>query len=141
MNKSKLLWTTLGIVLVAGLVWVIAAAPKTQAPQGAPETQTPAPVAKQTSNPPPAPTSDKKSVSIQNFAFNPADTILKRGGKITFTNNDNVTHNITFEAQVYGVVTLAPGQSETIDTTAFPPGTYNYHCGIHPSMKGVLTLQ
>lgn len=256
----------MGVVLVAGLVWVIATAPKTQAPQGAPESQTPAPAA-QTPSPVPsqapapkpsgtsgsgtpkpvsisliAPSGGEKwltgqnhtiswtspaqitgeivllqaetgavagwinsttganqtsfdwdtrylytarngairkdvsagnykirvkfdgasypvltsgvmsitavsqpaetrSVSIQGFAFNPSNTVVPKGGKVTFTNNDPVAHTITFQTSVYPPSPIAPGTSVTVDTSVFPAGAFNYYCSIHPSMTGVITVQ
>lgn len=256
MNKSKLLWATLGVVLVAGLVWVIATAPKSQAPQSPSEVASPSgsetapvpnPVGGTTGGVPksiflvaplggetwligqshtiswtnaaqitgeiallqagtktvvgwinsstgmtqtsyawdtksvstlrsgglrkdvvpgnylirvkfdsaryPILTSGQialtamplpiagKSVSIQGFAFSPANITIARGGKVTFTNNDSVAHNITFNTTIYPASPLNPGASVTIDTSKFPPGTYNYYCSIHRSMTGTITVQ
>lgn len=88
-----------------------------------------------------APAAETRTVTIQNYAFNPANTIVSRGGKVTFRNNDGMKHNVTFESTVYPVSHLDPGASAIIDTTGFPPGTYKYYCSLHPTMKGVLTVQ
>lgn len=141
MDKSKLLWVTLGVVLVAGLVWVIASAPKSQAPQSPSEVASPSAAPTPPAPGTPAPSVETKSVNIQDFAFGPTNTVITRGGKVTFTNNDGASHNVTFDTGVYPVSPLASGASVTIDTSSFPPGTYNYHCSLHPSMKGTLTVQ
>ncbi len=79
------------------------------------------------------------SVTIANFAFSPTDITVKKGTKVTWTNNDGTTHIIagdTSDGPSNG--TVAPGQSYsfTFDTV----GTFKYHCAIHSSMTGSVTV-
>ncbi len=76
-------------------------------------------------------------ISIINFSFEPGSLKVAPGTKITWTNNDSATHQI--KSDTFSSDPLAHGQtfSVTLDT----PGVYNYSCAIHPSMKGIITVQ
>lgn len=86
----------------------------------------------------PSSTSTDK-VSIANFAFSPTDITVKKGTKVTWTNNDSTTHTITSEDE-HGPSSdnVSPGQSYTF--TFADEGTFNYHCSIHPQMTGTVTV-
>lgn len=76
-------------------------------------------------------------VSISNFVFAPQAITIPAGATVTWTNNDTPPHTIKFSD--FTSETLATGQSvqHKFDT----PGTYQYSCGIHPSMKGTVIVQ
>ena len=76
------------------------------------------------------------SVSIAKFAFAPASMSGTVGQPVTWTNNDAVVHTVTSTAWDSG--DIAPGASFTF--TPQQPGTYTYHCSIHPFMTGTLTV-
>jgi plastocyanin len=106
----------------------------TVAPTAAPNaTPTPTPTAAPTATAQPAPQS--ASVKIQNFAFDPQITKIAAGGSVTWTNQDGTTHTVTFSDSTQ---TISNGASYTkkFDT----PGTYAYHCSIHPSMTGTVEV-
>ena len=74
-----------------------------------------------------------------NLAFNPATLTVKAGTKVTWTNNDSVLHTVTSDSGgVLGSTNIPPGQSFSFTFTA--PGTVSYHCAVHPSMKGSVTV-
>ena len=74
-------------------------------------------------------------MTIDKFAFAPKDLSVKVGQTVTFANNDAVAHTATSDAFDSGE--LAPGASYSF--TPQQPGTYAYHCSIHPFMTGTLT--
>ena len=84
--------------------------------------------------------SETNSVTIQNFAFSPVNISVKAGTKVTWTNNDSATHTITETDDKTGPNSgnVAPGSS--YDFTFTKPGIYHYHCAIHPSMTGTVTV-
>lgn len=84
----------------------------------------------------PAPLVAAPGVSIGKFAFNPATIAVKVGQSITFTNNDPVAHTSTNGTWDSGEI--APGGSFT--TTVQQPGTYAYHCSIHPFMQATVVV-
>jgi plastocyanin len=78
------------------------------------------------------------SVDISNFSFNPPSITVKANSDIIFSNKDNVTHTVTADNGKFNQE-LASGATATI--TIADPGTYTYHCSVHPSMKGTITVQ
>jgi plastocyanin len=78
------------------------------------------------------------TVSIKNFAFNPPNTTVSPGTTLTWVNNDQVPHTATANDGAFDSGTLQPGQSYSF---AFDkPGTYAYHCNIHPYMTATVTV-
>ena len=79
------------------------------------------------------------AVDIKNFAFNPATTSVSAGSKVTWTNSDTTAHTVTFDDGSADSGDLAAGA--TFDHTFASAGTFAYHCAIHSSMKGTVTVQ
>lgn len=79
------------------------------------------------------------TVNIANFAFTPATVTIKKGGKITWTNNDSVAHTATGRNNEFDSGTLNNGQSFT--QTFNNAGTFNYYCTLHPSMTGTIVVE
>ena len=77
------------------------------------------------------------NISIQNLAFNPQTLTIKAGTEVMWTNNDSVTHSI--KSSTINSVPLNAG--DTIKYTFKTAGTFNYTCGIHPSMTGTIIIQ
>ena len=87
----------------------------------------------------PMPSSSSIAVSISGFAFNPPALTIKKGTKVTWTNNDSVSHTVTSDSgSLLNSPTLAPGQTYTVTFTSV--GTTAYHCSIHPNMHGSITV-
>jgi len=80
----------------------------------------------------------KSEVNIASFAFMPAKVSATAGKPLTFVNTDDTPHQITVAGGPRSEVFLR-GQraSITIDNA----GEYNYICGLHPSMKGVIEVK
>jgi plastocyanin len=83
------------------------------------------------------PAADANSVSIQGFAFNPGTLTVKTGATVTWTNNDSVIH--TIKSDTFHSGNIAKG--DTFQFTFTSPGTFNYSCGIHPSMTGKIVVE
>lgn len=77
------------------------------------------------------------SVSIKGFAFEPASLKVARGTTVIWANDDAVDHTITGPGFNSGQI--APGA--TFSYTFDKAGTYDYSCGIHPSMKGQVVVE
>ena len=77
-------------------------------------------------------------VSIENFAFNPAAITAKVGDTVTFTNGDSAGHTATLDDGSCFTPTIASGKSDGLTFTA--AGTYPFHCAIHSTMKGTITV-
>ena len=97
---------------------------------------------------PPAPASPQSpmtvgnTITIKNFAFEPSTLVVKTGTVVTWTNQDAVPHTIasdTGSPVPFSSDSLSTGASYTFTFTQ--PGTFTYHCSIHPSMKGTIIVQ
>ena len=78
------------------------------------------------------------SVSIEGFAFKPADITAKVGQTITFTNGDSAPHTATLDDGSCTTPHINTGSSDGLTFTA--AGTYPFHCNVHPTMKGTITI-
>jgi plastocyanin len=77
-------------------------------------------------------------VNIASFAFLPAKISAMAGKALTFFNSDDTPHQITVAGGPRTEVFLR-GQKAAL--TIDKPGEYNYICGLHPSMKGVIEVK
>jgi plastocyanin len=78
------------------------------------------------------------AVSIVDFAFQPASIEVPAGSTVTWTNAGAATHTATADDGTFDSGQLKPGAnfSQTFTT----PGTYTYHCEIHPQMTGTVVV-
>jgi plastocyanin len=74
-------------------------------------------------------------VSMKDIKFNPGTVTIKAGGKVTWTNDDSVGHDVTADDFESGSPGGIDGGS-TFSHTFKKAGTYNYVCSVHPGMKG-----
>jgi plastocyanin len=79
-------------------------------------------------------------VTIQNFAFSPTNITIAKGTTVTWTNKDSTAHTVTETDGKSGPNSgdVNPGSSYMF--TFSQPGTYSYHCSIHPEMTGTVTV-
>jgi plastocyanin len=86
------------------------------------------------------PVSSDTIVEIKNFSFNPSTLTIKTGSKVTWINNDVTAHTVTSNSgNLLNSKPLSPGQSFSFTFTN--PASVNYHCNIHPMMKGQIIVQ
>jgi plastocyanin len=86
----------------------------------------------------PAGGGSSSAVEIKDFAFSPAGATVTTGSKVTWTNSDTTAHTVTFDDGSADSGNLAAGA--TFDHTFASAGTFAYHCAIHSSMKGTVTV-
>ena len=80
------------------------------------------------------------AIEISNFAFSPQTVTLNAGDSISWINKDSAPHTITSNSGKELVSSsLASGQSYS--HTFNVVGTYEYHCSIHTTMKGVIIVK
>jgi plastocyanin len=82
-------------------------------------------------------------VGIHIFQFRPGQLEVRSGTRVTWTNQDEITHTITsgtreqrdgrFDQRLEG-----RGAAATVEFTN--PGVYPYFCGRHPSMRGEIRV-
>ena len=74
------------------------------------------------------------------LAFQPPQTSVAPGGKVTWKNTGKVAHTATFDDEKLDTNVVAPGSESTL-TAPTKPGSYSYRCNIHPAkMRGVLVV-
>lgn len=78
------------------------------------------------------------AVSLKNLAFYPSTSNIKIGTKVRWTNKDVVNHTIVSDSGTFNSGTLSPGQSFSFTFNKL--GSVNYHCTIHPAMKGLIII-
>jgi plastocyanin len=78
-------------------------------------------------------------VSMKDIKFNPGTATIKAGGKVTWTNDDSVGHDVTADDFESGSPGGIQGGS-TYSHTFKKPGTYDYVCSVHPGMKGSIKV-
>ncbi len=77
-------------------------------------------------------------MNIQNFAYQYATMQVRAGTTVTWTNQDNVPHSITFKNGMKDSGLFYQGQS--FSYTFNTPGTYQYSCTVHPYMVATVTV-
>ena len=84
-------------------------------------------------------------VEMRNDAFTPQHIQVALGTTVTWTNKDNVPHNVTFSPVVpnannnWDSGLLYPGESYSYTFTS--RGTFQYHCSEHPfEMTGTVSV-
>ncbi len=88
----------------------------------------------------PASGASGSSVKISGFKFAPTSLTAKRGAEVTVTNDDSTAHTATADnGNAFDTGTLDPGSSKPISVGK--PGSYAYHCSIHPFMKGTIVVR
>ena len=84
-------------------------------------------------------------VTMSEIQFKPASVTVSKGGKVTWTNEETVPHDVTkaggpgpdFKSGESGGMAQGDTFSQTFDT----PGTVEYACTVHASMEGTVTVE
>lgn len=82
------------------------------------------------------------TITIDDNKFSPSTRNVHKGSVVTWMNSDSIKHTATAHAAdgtiLFDSGDIAAGASwpRTFDTV----GTFEYHCDIHPSMQGTITV-
>lgn len=76
-------------------------------------------------------------VWIQNSSFNPSNRTVSAGTTVTWTNKEGTVHTVTGTGFNSGNL----ANNATFSFTFPVAGTFPYHCTIHPTMAGTITVQ
>lgn len=75
-------------------------------------------------------------MTIKDFAFNPNVVHIAAGGSVTWTNQDGTAHTVKFGDSESSTLGNSATYTKKFDT----PGKYDYICGIHTYMKGIVEV-
>jgi amicyanin len=80
------------------------------------------------------------TIKIRDLSFGPPNIKIKKGTKVTWTNEDTLGHSVLADdaTNTGGLPTDRPlmGHKDTFSLTFQTAGTFRYHCGAHSFMRG-----
>ena len=77
-------------------------------------------------------------IVIQNFRFDPPTIAVPVGATVTWTNRDEEIHSLVSPQGGFSSTALDSDQQFAFRFEK--PGTYEYHCGLHPQMTGTVVV-
>lgn len=81
------------------------------------------------------------TITIRDFSFSPSTLTVKAGTTVEWLNDGPSSHTTTSDAALWDSGSLNPpsgtgaysgGSGGTFSYTFMTPGTYTYHCSLHP---------
>jgi len=79
-------------------------------------------------------------IRIEGYQFVPAEVAIKAGDTVRWTNHEKRTsHSVLFPFEG-GLESERLFPEESWQRRFEKPGRYDYHCGPHPEMKGVVVV-
>ena len=83
-------------------------------------------------------TSSGNTVSMYNMQFGTGSLTVKAGTTVTWTNGDNMIHDVIADDASFKSADMKYGDTytHTFDTK----GTFAYHCSYHSGMKGTVVV-
>jgi plastocyanin len=90
--------------------------------------------------PPPGPKGGPgtNEVWIQGMAFTPSTITVAAGTTIKWTNKDAVNHTVTSDTGLFESGSM--GDGATFSLMFDTPGSFPYHCAVHPGMKATVVV-
>lgn len=79
------------------------------------------------------------TVQIKSTGFVPAAVTINQDDSVTWTNTDTKDHQVVANAGSFASAILKPGKTYTHAFRA--GGTFRYHDGLHPALKGTITVR
>jgi plastocyanin len=83
-------------------------------------------------------TSGASTKTTTAFSPNPFTRSLATSGQVTWVNSDGITHTVVSDLPLFDSGNVPAGDTYTFVFSA--PGTYAYHCSIHPNMVGTIVI-
>jgi plastocyanin len=79
-------------------------------------------------------------VTIDNFTFSPKEITVKPGDTVTWTNRDDIPHNVRSSPPgTWKCAVMDTGN--TCDITFKDAGSFQYFCALHPHMTGKIIVK
>jgi plastocyanin len=77
-------------------------------------------------------------VFIQNMAFEPGTITVTANTTLIWINKDALAHTVTSNTGLFDSGSIST--NATFTCLFITPGSYPYHCSIHPSMSGTVIV-
>lgn len=126
MNTRRLVAAAFAVAITAAMVGCTASASGTVAPGAGASPST-------NSGSPPGNAQMAATVTIKNFKFVPDNVTLKKGGTITWVNEDDAKHDASPKNNTGFTKTALLAKGEKGTATFAGTGTFDYICSVHPS--------
>jgi plastocyanin len=79
-------------------------------------------------------------VEMQDFSFEPPTVTIQAGGKVAWQNEGETAHTATADDDAFDTGTVDPGKLKSEAAAFKEPGSFSYHCEIHPQMTGTVEV-
>jgi plastocyanin len=80
-------------------------------------------------------------VTIDNFAFTPAEITVSPGTTVTWLNRDDIPHTVTDAADTKAFKSAPLDTGDSFSHLFATPGTYHYFCSLHTHMQGTIVVR
>ncbi len=79
-------------------------------------------------------------VRIEGYQYQPAEVTIRAGDSVRWTNHEKRTSHSVLFPRDGGLESERMFPQESWQRRFEKPGRYDYHCGPHPEMKGVVVV-
>jgi plastocyanin len=86
-----------------------------------------------------APTGAPAGAALEISGFQFGAVTVGAGGQVTVNNRDGAPHTVTADDGAFDSGQVSGGGASTFSAPS-APGSYDFHCDIHPEMSGTLTV-
>jgi amicyanin len=140
--NAKIVGVVLGILILVGIALAVMWPKETVDDSQQAATPSQPQTAQTTTDPGKQAASSEVNVDIKGFAFTQKDITVKKGTKVTWTNQDSVKHDVVSDdgAPAGGPKGPLLAKGESYSFTFDTVGTFPYHCTPHTYMKAVVTV-
>jgi plastocyanin len=84
---------------------------------------------------------EASTVLIENFRFSPGSLTIPVGASVTWINRDGDIHSIAADGTPPAFKSAGLDTDDKFSVTFTMPGTYAYHCSLHPHMTGTIIVK
>ena len=82
---------------------------------------------------------DATEIAIDNFKFAPTPLSVPKGATVSWVNRDDIPHSVV--CQTLGFHSKPMDTDERVSLRFDQPGRYEYVCGLHPFMRGLVIVR
>ena len=82
----------------------------------------------------------KISETNDKYGFAPATLTVPKGTRVEWSNASDAPHTVTSDSGTTLASSIISPSGGSFDFTFTQPGTYTYHCTVHPYMKGTIVV-